>query len=283
MVNQLAPDLAQTMAHLEALEADPQARFTFQILPDREDTGVRPAILHGTLADVVDRLAGANNKGAGITVSVNRTDFRGRAAANVVALRALVIDCDQPRGRALALPPSLSIETSSGRGHHYWFLGPGEPLDGFGAAQRQLAAYYGSDVAISDLGRALRLAGFYNMKREPFLVRVVRASPDRRYSIAEVLAAHPRCREARRCRSHPPYAARPCAEAAYRTWSRRAPLTIGSRNRVAFRLALEGFRAKLDPGIVEAEVRGYCESAGIRAEAERVLRSARSTAAVRPR
>ena len=281
-MNQLAPDLAQTMAHLAALEADPQARFTFQILPDREAAGVRPAILHGTLADVVDRLAGANKRGAGITVSVNRTDFHGRAAANVVALRALVIDCDQPRGRALALPPSLSVETSPRRGHHYWLLEPGEPLDAFGAAQRQLAAYYGSDGAISDLGRVLRLAGFYNMKGEPFLVRVVRASPDRRYSIAEVLAAHPRCREPRRCHGHPPPAARPCAEAAYRAWSRQAPLTIGSRNRVAFRLALEGFRANLDPGIVEAEVRRYCDAAGIRAEAEQVLRSARA-AAVRPR
>lgn len=281
-MSQLAPDLVQAMAHLEALEPDPGARFTFQTLPDREDAGVRPRILHGALADVVDRLAGANKQGAGITVSVNRTDFCGRAAANIVALRALVIDCDQPRIRALALPPSLSIETSPGRGHHYWLLQPGEPLDAFGDAQRQLASYYGSDRTISDLGRVLRLAGFYHMKGDPFLVRIVQARPDCRYSIADILAAHPRCREVRRCRSHPPPGTRPCAEAAYRAWSRRAPFTIGSRNRVAFRLALEGFRANLDPAIVEAEVLGYCDSVGIRAEAERVLRSARA-AAVRPR
>lgn len=282
MVSDLAPNLVQAMAHLEALEPEPDARFTFQLLPDRDAAGVRPEILHGALAEVVDRLARANSTGAGITVSLNRTNFRGRSAECIVALRALVIDCDQPRIRALALPPSLSIETSPGRGHHYWLLRSGEPLDGFGDAQRQLAAYYGSDGTISDLGRALRLAGFYHMKADPFLVRIVQARPDRRYSIAEVIGAHPRCGAGRRCSSHPSPVARPCAEAAYRAWSRRAPLTVGSRNRIAFRLALEGFRASLDPAIVEAEVRRYCDSAGIPAEAGRILRSARA-AATRPR
>lgn len=275
----MTPDLDQALTFLSALDPHDD-RFTFQYFRDHEGSAVRARYLHARLLDVASTLAEMNAAGAGIFVTVNRTDGRGRTAANITALRSLFIDCDAPRARPLALPPTMSVETSPMRGHHYWFLAPGEPLDAFRSAQEALAGYYHTDATVTDLCRVLRVPGFRNMKHEPFPVRLIRSRADKRYTIAEILAAHSvkvdpctPTAPARTC------VERDCAEIVYRRWSRRAPLTVGHRNRVAFRLAVEGFQAGLDPEAIAREVRAYCDRAGIAAEASAVLRSAaRATA-----
>jgi hypothetical protein len=212
---------------------------------------------------------------------VNRTDGRGRAADHVVALRSFFIDCDAPRIRPLALTPSVSVETRPGRGHHYWLTAPSQPVEAFTGVQKQLAAYYGTDPTVTDPGRVLRLPGFFNVKAEPFPVRLVRCRPDLRYALSDVLAAHElsRC-DVREAEAVPLFGAarRLCAEQLYRRWARRAPLAIGGRNRVAFRLALEGYRAGFSDATVEGEVREFCARSGIGDEASRVLRSAKRIA-----
>lgn len=273
----MTPDLAQAMIFLSAL--DPEAdRFTFQYFRDRSTSAVRPRHMHARLADIASILAKRNVAGAGIFVTVNRTDGHGRTAENVTALRSLFIDCDGPRARPLALPPSMSVETSSRRGHHYWLLAPDQPLAAFRSAQETLADYYRTDATVTDLCRVLRVPGFWNMKHEPFPVRLLRLRADARYSIADILAAHrvsldPHTQEApdRTCEKHD------CAEIAYRRWAQRAPLTVGHRNRVAFRLAIEGFQGGLDPETIASEVRAFCARVGISAEAASVLRSAART------
>lgn len=275
----MTPDLEQAAAFLKALDPARDA-FTFQYFQERQDAAVRAAHPHGTLAVLAPMLAHANALGAGIFVTVNQTDGAGRSAENILALRSLFIDCDRPRVRPLALPPSFSVQTSPGRGHHYWLLTPGEPLAAFRSAQARLAAFYGSDPTVTDLGRVLRLPGFFNMKREPFLVQLVRCRPELRYPMADVVASHPvEPHGTPDVITDRPTDARPCAEALYRRWTRRAPFSSGTRNRVAFRLALEGFIGGLDGALVDAEVRAYCERCGISCEAATVLRSARKIAA----
>lgn len=274
----MTPDLDQAATFLAALDPE-EDRFTFQYFGEHPASTVRARHLHARFADAASMLAEVNAAGAGIFVTVNRTDGHGRTAANIVGLRSLFIDCDGPRARPLALPPSLNVETSPLRGHHYWLLAPGEPLAGFRGAQEALADYYATDPTVTDLGRVLRLPGFRNMKHEPVPVRLLRCNAATRYSIAEILAAH-RTESARthdRCTPQRTTRQRTCAEIAYRRWSRHAPLTVGQRNRVAFRLAVEGFQAELDPTAIAREVRAYCERAGIAAEAEAVLRSAHRT------
>lgn len=272
----MTPDLDAAMTYLAALDPSDD-RFTFQYFRDTERSDVRPRHSHTRLVDVADMLAKMNAAGAGIFVTVNRTDGRGRSAANVTALRSVFIDCDRPRARSLALPPSMSVQTSPMRGHHYWLLAPGEPLDAFRGAQEALADYYNTDATVTDLCRVLRLPGFRNMKHEPFPVRLVRCNAAKRYTIAEILAAHgiEAVRTGDGCTPPRTIRNRSCAEIAYRRWTRQAPLTVGHRNRVAFRLAVEGFQAGLDPDAIVREVQAYCERAGIVAEAAAVLRSAR--------
>lgn len=277
----MTPDLPVARAFLTALDPE-HDDVTFQVFAERPGASVRAAHRHGGLADVAEYLTAINRRGGGIFVTVNRTNGRGRAAAHVVALRSVFIDCDAPRVRRLALAPSVSVETRPRRGHHYWLLAADQPLEAFTPVQKQLAAYYGTDPTVTDPSRVLRLPGFFNVKAEPFQVRLVRCRPDLRYSLEEVLAAH------ELSSGETPEAAivtpaessrRVCAEQLYRRWARRAPLAVGGRNRVAFRLALEGFRAGFSHAAVEAEVREFCDRAGIGAEAASVLQSAKRIAA----
>lgn len=266
-------EVADALHHLDAL-GEPDERSTFQILPERDGCRVLPQIIHGRFADVVDLLVRRNRVGASIHVCINRTDGRGRSREHVTALRALTIDCDRPRRRPLALPQTLSVETSPARGHHYWRLVAGETLDAFDGAQRHLARYYGSDPNIHDLGRVLRLAGFVSWKRTtPFVVRVARLNVYKVYTITEIIAAHPLPR--RRCAPPPPPHTRTRDDDSFMSWSRRQPDHEGQRNATAFRIAVTGFRAGLDARLVEAEVHAYCVRAGIPCEAPNVLRSAR--------
>jgi len=247
---------------------------TFQTYPEAAGA---PAWLatafHGSLDPLAFELSRRNDRGAAVAVTVNETDGWGRRSENIRALRALFIDCDGPLQRRPALPPSMLVRTRRGQ-HLYWLLHPGEDLRRFRGAQRQLARYYGSDSTVSDTSRAMRLPGFRHMKHDPVVVRLLDAHPSRRYALDEILSAHPAAgRPVRRARASGIH--RPCAHALYRRWAAAAPLTIGSRNAVAFRLALEGVRAHLDAALVEAEVRAFCSRAGIADEAEQVLRSAR--------
>ena len=83
---------------------DPEAeRFTFQTFDEnkeRKDKSLT-SVIHGSLAEVFDRLCALNDRGAGVFVTINETDFRGRSAENVVRVRAFFIDNDgtpQPQG-----------------------------------------------------------------------------------------------------------------------------------------------------------------------------------------
>ncbi len=186
-------DPAAARAFLEALTGSASARVTFQTFDDRKPGGSTRStlsrILHGTLEQHVETLANLNARGVGIFVTVNETDLRGRKAANIVGLRALFADFDQGAPEKYALDPSFET-LSRGGPHAYWSLVHGEPLALFGPAQRQIAAHYGSDGTVHDRPRVMRLPGFLHYKGEPFLVEF-RPGSGERFTLAEVLAAHP--------------------------------------------------------------------------------------------
>src|SRR4029453_7398428 len=88
----LEPNRDDAERFLAAL--DPTATsYTFQTFDD--DAGRRDQnltrILHGTLAGRWDLLASLNRRGAGIFVTVNATDGKGRSAENITRVRALFI------------------------------------------------------------------------------------------------------------------------------------------------------------------------------------------------
>jgi hypothetical protein len=179
----MTPDIAQAQRFLNRL--DPNGEFTFQTFSDRKlgaHGGPLSRVLHGSLPQHVTALAALNARGAGVFVMVNRGDGvvrpgrkTCRGKENVVAVRALFVDLDgAPPARLLDAtpPPSIVVETSSGRYHGYW-TDVSCPLEDFESAQISLARHFEGDESVSDLPRVMRLPGYLHRKAEPFMSRIV--------------------------------------------------------------------------------------------------------------
>lgn len=180
---------------LTALDEEAE-KFTFQTFADREDASEEErrtltCILHGTLEEFEPWLRALNECGAGIFVTINATDGRGRTAENITGIRALFADFD---GAALPstwpLEPHIVVESSPGRWHAYWLV-CGIELTEFRTFQASIAAHLGSDPKIIDLPRVMRLPGFTHRKGAPFVTRIVTAVPAQPYDRETLLRAFP--------------------------------------------------------------------------------------------
>jgi len=191
MMRTPTPNLAAAREYLARL--DPEAvSFTFQTFADDGKDRALARIMHADPTNgALDELAAWNARGAGVFVTVNRTDGAGRQAHNVVGVRAVFIDLDNaPLAPVLScgLDPHIVCESSPRRFHAYWRVDDC-PLDQFERVQRGLARRFGGDPSVHDLPRVLRLPGFLHRKSAPFLSHIVEgvgttAPP---YSLAEIV------------------------------------------------------------------------------------------------
>lgn len=191
-------DRSMALAYVAALTGNPCSTVTLQLKREAGGDDMRPTILHYSFDD--DRLwqhiVWENTHGSGIWVMVNAGDLKGRRAANVTKARAVFVDDDKgalaPDAAQLAnCRPSFSVGSKRGH-HHYWLLSDGEALDRFSWAQSILASHFGTDAAVKDLCRVMRLPGTLHMKDRsaPFLVTFV-AGSNLRYRIDDVVSAYP--------------------------------------------------------------------------------------------
>lgn len=188
-----SPDVSRARAFLTKLDPEAQS-FTLQTFDDTKAKRKAAARIHHVdpANGALDVLSGWNNAGAGVFVTVNETDGRGRQTDNVRRVRAVFADLDgAPLEPVLSAPlePHIVVESSPGRYHAYW-LCDDCPLDKFEAVQRALAARFGSDPSVHDLPRVMRLPGFLHCKGEPFLTRELEGvgfnGPP--YALAEIVA-----------------------------------------------------------------------------------------------
>lgn len=137
-------------------------------------------VLHGRLDDCAGRLLRGNKEGAGVFVTVNKTDGQGRKARNIVRVRAVFADLDgvslKKALQAAALMPHIIAESSRGRWWLFWLV-DGLPLDQFRSVQLSIAVKLGSDQSVIDLPRVARLPGFLHQKDKTFLSRIVYPKP----------------------------------------------------------------------------------------------------------
>ncbi len=152
---------------------DPNAtKFTFQFFADSGDSHGK--IFHGTLDEVWPNVLRRNTPqyGAGAFVVINETDLKGRTAENIVRVRSLFSDADDADDKkqsdhcvsqlnVCGVYPSMMVK--SGRGFHFYFL-TDVPLDQFSKLQKQLIAKLGTDPAVHDLPRVMRLPGTLHLK-----------------------------------------------------------------------------------------------------------------------
>lgn len=127
-----------------------------------------------------------------VGVAARVTEASTKAAVQSVQALWIDLDPDSPGGLTdlLSFPLGPSLVVSSGRGHHaYWSLaGAIDPAQAE-ALNRQLAAHVGSDPAVVDAGRIMRVPGTLNHKTDPPSETEVLEATERRYTVADIKAA----------------------------------------------------------------------------------------------
>ena len=201
----LTIDLPEAERFLTLLDEEAEA-FTFQTFADSPKTQAEekerkakgaPLLLahtfNGTLEQHAAKLERYNRMDAGVFVTINRTDLKGRKADNVKAVRAVFADTDgaplEPI-RNCSIEPHIIVESSEGKWHPYW-LTDDLALAQFEGVQGRIADTFGTDASVKDLSRVLRLPGFYHRKADPFMVRIIHDNGGLPYSADKILAAFP--------------------------------------------------------------------------------------------
>jgi AAA domain/Primase C terminal 2 (PriCT-2) len=199
MSNQIVatPTHDKDMARTFLAGLDPNAtKFTFQFFSDRGDRR-HAEIFHGTLDKVWSKVQLLNTpeSGVGVFVTISETDFNGRKNENIVRPRALFADADNEEQvkscfqalKASCVTPSMIV--NSGRGHHFYFCADDIPRDQFSARQEGIANKLGTDAAVRDLPRVMRLPGTLHLKNpaSPKLVELQKRAVTR-WKLSELIA-----------------------------------------------------------------------------------------------
>lgn len=171
IVHQYACDYDQASSFLDLLGDT----HTFQTFAEHErGTRALRTIRSGTLAKHHKHLVNVNQHGGNISYMVNAGDGKGRRVENVTKVRALFLDIDEPSEE---LPPvfaypSAIVESSPLKYHLYWLVS-GFPLEHFSRYQRYIAELSGGDPSAGYPNKTLRIPGFYHVKAEPFMTRII--------------------------------------------------------------------------------------------------------------
>ena len=196
------PSTGMISTHDKALAAqfltvlDPTAqRFTFQFFSDGDDRCAE--VFHGTVDEVWLKVQALNTaeRRIGVFVTINETDLRGRRAENIVRPRALFVDAD---GRdqvrrcrdiisTTGAKPTMVVSTSAGRAHFYWCCDD-LPRDQFSALQSALIEKLGTDRAVKDMARVMRLPGTLHLKNSNAPSKVTLLISGRRWKLADLSA-----------------------------------------------------------------------------------------------
>lgn len=191
MSDTLKPDREQARSFLSMFGDVKCDDFTFQAFKDTLPKDPKKAKhTTGTFTGCAQFLIHKQREGCGAFVTVNQCNGMGRKAENVMKIRALFIDCDGAPWEppAEALKPHIRVESSPGRWHLYWLVLDCS-IEEFKPMQKAIASKYGGDPAVCDPPRVMRLPGFWHLKAEPFMTRLVECNDDLLpYALADIVA-----------------------------------------------------------------------------------------------
>jgi hypothetical protein len=152
-------------------------KLTFQTFSDVKGRPHLTRVLHGTFDQHKAQLMELSQAGAGVFVTVNKTNLKGRKSADIIAVRFVFVDLDGTPKENLdrfPLKPHAQIETSPGKYHAYYRVS-GMPLEAFKATQACLSTLIESDPKVNDIARVMRIAGFPHQKEiaAPYLTKIL--------------------------------------------------------------------------------------------------------------
>jgi RepB DNA-primase from phage plasmid len=200
-----APQLAQARQLLASLDNGEAAKFGYRSFDDHGDDPRLAVKAFGTLDCGIRQhndpakngkpccparlLSYMQGLGAGAFFVVNKLDGTGQRLANVTAIRALYVDADsRPEVERLhafiattSLTPTALV--ASGGVHDgveklqaYWRVSSC-PVAEFTRAQLSLVSRIGTDPAVQDASRVMRLPGYWHQKGEPRQTHIVSINP----------------------------------------------------------------------------------------------------------
>jgi hypothetical protein len=189
-------DEAAAKEFLALLDLEAKA-FTFQTFDDDQRAG--HASTRGLARATSDWaiVTDLYRRGAGVFVTVNETDLKGRGKKNVVRIRAVWQEDDDGFTGELPLRPSIVVESSRGKFHRYLLVAgywPADPqgIADFDAVLGRMAETFGGDRGAKGINRVLRVPGFLHRKNpaQPHMVKIVEAS-GARYTRDQIMRAFP--------------------------------------------------------------------------------------------
>ncbi|WP_294532956.1 DUF927 domain-containing protein [uncultured Rhodoblastus sp.] len=169
--SKVALALKMGLAFFKMLDPD-RAKGDFRTFGEGQKRGEKrlTRTFKGSLVEHAYVLQRLNAEGAGVFVTINRTDGKGIGKENITEIVAVFADTDgAPLEPLLALKPHICIESSPGNYHVYWLVKDCS-LEQFAPIQRAIASKFGTDLAVNDVGRVMRLPGFCHNKHDTFMV-----------------------------------------------------------------------------------------------------------------
>jgi uncharacterized protein (DUF927 family) len=160
--------------------------------PKIKREGIKPNVLVGSLSQYAKQLELINKSESGVFVVINETNG-GRKASDVIRVRALFADWDNvgtglPAIAACAIKPHIVVESSPGKFHAYWLVSDCG-LDDFTPLQKAIAVKLGSDPAINNKDRVMRLPGYFHHKYADnlyFQTRIIEINENTAYTVEEI-------------------------------------------------------------------------------------------------
>lgn len=270
----------------------PDDRLELRAIHPAKDRG---ALSIWTTAAEIEKCVEWGNKrnldGFGIYVGANPRKDLGKSAADVALARCLFVDFDGVDvGTATALVadrclPLPTAVVASGHGCHCWWrlVEPMTDLAEWSGRQRALIALLGSDRAIHDPPRVMRLPGWWNTKEPRAVVELVDCDGSRVYGLGQFPEADAGLRRPTQAYTGLNGTAANLSRATLLFVAAGAP--EGERNARLFSAACDFAGNGLDEGTAEARLLPVAASCGLaEAEARQTIRSAYSKprAAARP-
>ena len=148
---------------------------SYLALPDTKTSDLRPKTLHGTIKTHGPDLIAANVAGDGVFMAINQLMGEGSISDDkVTKVKAVFIDADGTMNvsEIKKLNPHLVVRSSSKKYHAYWLVSNLKPSQ-FKAVQSALAAKFGTDPAVCNPARVMRMPGTIHQKGMPVLSKIL--------------------------------------------------------------------------------------------------------------
>ena len=154
--------------HVEILTGSPHTVLHFRLIhPDRHRHAIK---LTGTVGELWAQLQEHQQLGYGVYFVVNDG---GNTDDEITRVRALFADADdKPLPETWHHEPHCLVIRDATHWHAYWAVDD-LPVAEFEAAQKRIAAHYGTDPAVCNPSRVMRLAGTMHTKGVPRRVSLI--------------------------------------------------------------------------------------------------------------